>query len=264
MNERVAVSKMHGARNDFIVVDARESPLADPVSAARTLCDRHAGIGADGLLLLESSGVADARMRVINADGSEAEMCGNGVRCVARYLDERAPSESHRIETLAGIMDAMIVERGATYRIRVAMPAPVLQTRPLPFTDAIEVVTGNPHLVLFRTGGEIELEPFGAGLQRDPYFPDGTNVHLVRVVDGHTIDAVHYERGAGLTMACGTGAVASAAASIERGFTASPVTVRVPGGELEIEWDGGDKAFMTGPAVHVFDTVVALESTAVR
>ncbi len=262
MKPRVAVAKMHGARNDFLIVDARETPLPDPIANARALCDRNAGIGADGVLLIEPSDVADARMRVVNADGSDAEMCGNGVRCVARYLDERAPSKYHRIETAAGIMDAMIIERGTTYRVRVAMPAPVLQSRPLPFSDAVEVDTGNPHLVLFRSGNEIQLQPFGADLQSDPYFPQGTNVHLVHVVDGHTIEAVHYERGAGLTMACGTGAVASAAASIDRGLTASPVIVRVPGGELEIEWDGGEKAFMTGPAVHVFDTTIDLENTA--
>ena len=258
MTRRVAVSKMHGARNDFAIVDARTTPVDRPESFARWLCDRHAGIGADGLLLLEAGTNAPVRMRVINADGSEAEMCGNGVRCVARYLDERAPSEGvMRIETLAGIMEAMIVERGPIYRVRVKMPTPTFASRPLPFADATEVDTGNPHLVLFRSEGEIDLPSFGAGLQRDPLFPDGVNVHVARVIDPRCIDVAHYERGAGMTMACGTGAVATAAAAIRRGAATSPVIVNVPGGELEIEWDGGENAYMTGPAVHVFDTEVA-------
>lgn len=257
MTHRVAVCKMHGARNDFAIVDARTTPVDRPDAFARWLCDRRAGVGADGLLLIETGTNAPVRMRVINADGSEAEMCGNGIRCVARYLDERAPADGPtRIETLAGIMEAMIVERGEVYRVRVKMPPPHFGTRSLPFTDAVEVDTGNPHLMLFRSGGEIDLASFGAELQRDPFFPGGVNVHVVRVVNPSRLDVTHYERGAGMTMACGTGAVASAAAAIRQGTVMSPVTVQVPGGELEIEWDGGENAYMTGPAVRVFDTEV--------
>ena len=258
MKERVAVTKMHGARNDFIIVDARSSPLADPKSFALEMCDRHSGIGADGLLLVDRSEVADIKMRVINADGSEAEMCGNGVRCVARYIDEKVPADTVRIETLAGIIDARIVTRGETYQVRVRMGVPENQGSGEFGDDAAVISVGNPHLVRFLSPAEeIDVKREGEALQRHRAFPAGVNLHAVRVLNEHTLEVRHYERGAGLTMACGTGAVASAAAAIARGTVLAPVTVRVPGGELLIEWDGKGDAYMTGPAVHVFETEVA-------
>ena len=250
------VSKYHGARNDFILLDARSHPVEDPHAFALRWCHRHTGVGADGVLLVGTSRRAAVSMRVINADGGEAEMCGNGVRCVARYLDERGEGGALAIDTLAGIVQTTVIERGEVYRVRVDMGIPrIVSTNATEPRSAI-VDTGNPHLVLFREEIErFDLLPFGEAAQADAHYPAGVNVHLVEAEDRSTLRVRHYERGAGLTMACGTGAVASAVASIERGDVASPVLVRVPGGELTIEWDGGH-AFMTGPAVHVFDTQI--------
>ena len=256
--KRVAVAKMHGARNDFVVVDARTQHVGDPVEFARAVCDRHTGIGADGLLLIED-GEPFLSMRVINADGSEAEMCGNGVRCVARYLDERQEGADQTIATKAGPIATSVMVRGPVYRVRVDMGIPRILDLALPWPHAVAVDTGNPHLVLFVSSfDEIDLSELGERLQYDPLFPDGVNVHLAAIDDLHTIDVRHYERGVGLTMACGTGAVASAKAAIARGVAQSPVTVYVPGGELLIEFTENGSALMTGPAERVFDTTIAL------
>lgn len=259
MNSRVAVTKMHGARNDFIVLDARSVTVDDFPSLARELCDRHTGIGADGVLVIGNSSRGNAAMRVINADGSEAEMCGNGVRCIARYLDERGEGAEATIETLAGLIRTSVVERGETYRVRVGVGVPHLLERAIPLEDAIAVDVGNPHVVLFRSSlDDLDLTSLGEQLQQSSSFPGGTNVHIAVVDDPHELHVRHYERGAGLTMACGTGAVACVAAGIARGIVASPVTVHVPGGELLIEINNGGEAFMTGPAVHVFDTTIGI------
>jgi len=248
---------MHGARNDFVVIDARTRPIADPSKLARALCERHTGIGADGLLIVGPAKRGDVSMRVINADGSEAEMCGNGVRCLARFLDERGEGGDFDVETLAGIIKTSVVERGEVYQVRVDMGVPHVRDDAISIGDAIVVDTGNPHLVLFRRSlDEVELSMLGEGLQKHSLFPDGVNVHVAVVRDHTHIDMRHYERGAGLTMACGTGAVATVAAAIAHGYAASPVTVGVPGGELTIEIGDDGRAFMTGPAVHVFDTTV--------
>ena len=251
------VAKMHGARNDFIVIDARLTPVNDGPFLAGRLCDRHTGIGADGLLIVEGSNTGDVAMRVINADGSEAEMCGNGVRCVARYLDEKGEGGELDIETNAGMIHTSIVERGTIYRVRVDMGTPRVLDTELPIKDALVVDTGNPHLVLFRDGfEEIDLLMFGERMQTHALFPQGVNVHTAHVRERDAMVVRHYERGAGLTMACGTGAVASVAAAMHRGAVSAPVTVHVPGGELTIEVGADGRAFMTGPAVHVFDTVI--------
>lgn len=248
---------MHGARNDFIVVDAREHALHDPVTFALAACDRRSGVGADGLLLVSAAtdGVA---MRVINSDGSEAEMCGNGVRCVARYVDERTPADRLRVETEAGQIETEIVERGDVYSVRVNMGRPSIQNPEAGPSDDALVSTGNPHVIRFvRLLDDVDIWTFGTGMQRDSRFPSGVNAHVaVAGPESDTLRMRHFERGAGLTMACGTGAVAAACAAISRGFVKSPVRVFVPGGELRVEWDGKGDAFMTGPAVHVFDTVL--------
>jgi diaminopimelate epimerase len=252
-----AVAKMHGARNDFVVLDARRHPVADLSAFAVAVCDRHAGIGADGVLVIGTSQRAPVSMRVINSDGSEAEMCGNGVRCVARYLDERGEGGELEIETPAGIIRTAVIERGDVYRVRVNMGTPrLLDATGLDPQSAL-VDTGNRHLVLFRDDiDDVDLRAMGEATKMDPRFPGGVNVHLVSIVDDATLRVRHYERGAGLTMACGTGAVACAIAAIERGDVHGPVLVRVPGGELTIEWEGRGDAFMTGPAQHVFDTAI--------
>jgi len=244
----VAVSKMHGTLNDFVVLDERASTaVGDVVQFARQICDRRGGIGADGLIVLLPSERADARMRIINADGSEAEMCGNGMRCAVRYLSERGEGDRFNIETLAGIIGAHVLEKGDAYRIRLNVGVPKFEHRALPFKDAVFVSVGNPHVVIFeRSLDAIDLVATGERM-RD------VNVHLAVMVDRHRIDVRHYERGAGLTKACGTGSVACAAAAIKRGAADSPVSVQVPGGMLTVEWDGSGEAYLTGPAVRVFD-----------
>jgi diaminopimelate epimerase len=255
MMPRVAVSKMHGACNDFIVVDGRNQSVADLRAFALAACDRHAGIGADGVLIIERSPRAPVAMRVINNDGSEAQMCGNGVRCIARYLDEAGEGGEFDIDTPAGIVHTSVIERGETYRVRVDMGEPRIESRDATESQSAIVDVGNRHLVLFRDGIEaFDLFAIGEATKSDPRYPGGINMHLVVVEDRHTLRVRHYERGAGLTMACGTGAVACAVAAVVRGEVESPVLVRVPGGELRIDWDGRGHAFMTGPAVRVFDT----------
>ncbi len=257
MNDRVAVTKMHGARNDFIVLDARPVIVDDLPALARRFCDRHTGIGADGLLVVGNSSRANASMRVINADGSEAEMCGNGVRCIARYLDELGEGGEVTIETEAGLISTTVVDRGETYRIRVDMGIPRVLDQPPPLEDAVTVVVGNPHVVLFRSAlDDVDLRSLGEQLQHSESFPNGINVHVAVVENMHEMRVRHYERGAGLTMACGTGTVACVVAGIRRGVVASPVMGHVPGGELFIEIGPAGEAYMTGPAEHVFDTTV--------
>lgn len=251
----IPISKFHGAHNDFIVLDARSTPVTDLVAFARRWCDRHAGVGADGVLVVGSSNRAPVSMRVINADGSEAEMCGNGVRCVARYLDERGAGGELDVDTLAGIVHTKVVERGEVYRVRVDMGVPRIVSSDATEPNSVIVDTGNPHLVLFREEiGEIDVPALGEAAQHDVRYPGGINVHFAQIEGVTQLRVRHYERGAGLTMACGTGAVASAAAAMQRFGMRSPVRVFVPGGELTIEWDGSGHAFMTGPAEHVFDT----------
>jgi len=259
----LAVTKLHGTLNDFILLDARERDGFDLPALARRVCDRRSAIGGDGLLVVLPSESADVRMRIFNADGSEAEMCGNGIRCVARYLNERGEGEQHRIETMAGIISTQVLNGDGSFLIRVELGEPKLQHRPLPVANADFVSMGNPHVVIFaRDAYAIDLVAIGERMQRDPAFPEGTNVHIAVPVSMHRLDVRHYERGVGLTYACGTGAVACAVAAIHRGIAASPVNVHVPGGVLRIEWEGSGNAFMTGPAVRVFDTTLSLADDA--
>jgi diaminopimelate epimerase len=257
---RVPVTKMHGTRNDFVILDRRAACVEDLTSFGRWVCDRHAGVGADGLIVIEESATADVRMRVVNADGSEAEMCGNGIRCAARWLDEAGEGGRLRFETLAGIVETAVVAREPEYLVRVDMGTPRIAATPVPFLeDARYVDLGNPHVVLLRKSvEELELSMIANRLQTVPLFPRGTNVH-VAAVEGEALRVRHWERGVGLTMSCGTGAVASAVAAIDRELVASPLDVFVPGGHLIVEWERGANAALVGPAVRVFDTEVRVE-----
>lgn len=251
------VTKMHGARNDFVVIDARIVPLNDVASFARWACDRRAGIGADGCIVLETSSIADIRMRTINADGSEAEMCGNGVRCAARWLDEAGEGEQLAFDTDAGIIHTEVVARQPEYLVCVGIGMPRVDGVLLQAPDAF-VDLGNPHVVLFRDRLEdVDLEAAAAELNKDPRFPGGTNVHVAAKNGARSMYVRHWERGVGLTMACGTGAVACAAAGIVRGIVESPVEIFVPGGRLVVEWNRSGDAYLTGPAVRVFDTDIS-------
>jgi len=260
----VAVTKMHGAFNDFAVIDRRNATEPfDPQTLARRVCDRRGGIGCDGLILIERSKTADALMRIFNADGSEAEMCGNGLRCAARFLSEAGEGDRLRIETASGVLSAEIISTGETYSIRTQLGTPRFEPRALPFANSAYVVVGNPHVVIFEKSLDaIDLKQAAAKLQ--PLFPSGINVHVAVAVDRGRLDVRHWERGVGLTQACGTGSAACAAAAIRFGLVESPVAVHVPGGVLAVEWDGTGEAFLTGPAVRVFDTTVtALHAAAV-
>ena len=252
----VRVTKMHGARNDFIVTDARAAAAVDLPAFARWACDRHAGVGADGLIVLEKSNVADAAMRTINPDGSEAEMCGNGIRCAARWLHEAGEGERISFQTEAGIVLTEIVACEPEYLVRVVMGSPRISRAVLPAVgEAYVVDLGNPHVVALRADVDgVNLPAMAEELQAA--FPGGTNVHVAASIGDGALRVRHWERGAGMTMACGTGAVACAAVAIEKRIVASPVDVFVPGGKLVVEWEGGIAA-LTGPAVRVFDTEVS-------
>jgi diaminopimelate epimerase len=259
------VTKMHGARNDFVIIDARTQRLENASSFARWVCDRRAGVGADGLIVLEPSQIADVRMRIVNADGSEAEMCGNGVRCAVRWLDEAGEGDAVDFETDAGIVRAHVLERTPEYLVRVAMGRPKITRVSVEGSLEAYVDLGNPHVVLVRDRVDaIDLEPLAEKLQNDPQFPQGTNVHVAAPHNAGALHARHWERGVGMTQACGTGAVASAAVAIERGNARSPVEVFVPGGRLVVEWNGRGEAYLTGPAVRVFDTQVNVGDAALR
>jgi diaminopimelate epimerase len=256
----VSVTKMHGAGNDFVVLDQRAARLDALDAFARWCCARRTGIGADGLIVIEESTSADVRMRTINADGTEAEMCGNGVRCAARWLDEAGEGDRRSFETVAGLVETEVVARQPEFLVRVAIGVPHVAARPLPFLDGARFVdTGNPHVVLFRKHvDDIDLTVVAEKLQDSKFFGNGTNVHVAALEDD-VLRVRHWERGVGLTPACGTGAVACAAAAMEAKLVASPVEVLVPGGRLVVEWDGNAGAYLTGPAVRVFDTQVRAE-----
>lgn len=242
----VAVTKMHGTFNDFIILDQRPPTVADVHVFAKNACDRRGGVGADGLIVLLPSDRADVRMRIINADGSEAEMCGNGARCAARFLADRGEGTHFRFDTLAGIIVADVSADG----VRLNMGVPRFEDRDLPFADASFISMGNPHVVIFGTSLDaVDIEAIGRSN------PD-VNVHAAVVVDRSHMRVRHYERGVGFTYSCGTGAVACAAAAMRRGLVDSRVDVNVPGGHVTVEWDGAHEAFLTGPAVRVFDAVV--------
>lgn len=243
----VAVTKMHGTFNDFIVLDQRPPTIADLHTFARNACDRRGGVGGDGLIVLLPSQREDVHMRIINADGSEAEMCGNGARCAARFLADRGEGTHFRFETLAGVIVAQVLTDG---NVRLNVGTPRFEVRALPFEDAEVVRVGNPHLVIFvKSLDDLDVHEIGRSN------PD-VNVHLARIVDRSTMRVRHYERGVGMTYSCGTGAVACAAAAMRRDLVESRVDVNVPGGRVIVEWNGAGEAFLTGPAVRIFDAQV--------
>jgi diaminopimelate epimerase len=251
------VVKMNGTRNEFVIVDARETTVDDAVALARRVCDRTSGLGADGLLVVRASARADAAVQIVNADGSEAEMCGNGLRCIARYLDEHDGRASAVVETAAGLIATRIVDR-EPYTVAETLGTPqVGPPHEVAGFTATPVDVGNPHVVIVVADlRAIDLRTLGPRIERDPRYPNGTNVHFVQIV-GDTLHVVHWERGAGATAACGTGAVACAAvAMLARGFS-SPVELAVPGGSLRVEWTPGEPATLIGDAVREFATTVS-------
>jgi diaminopimelate epimerase len=250
------VTKMHGARNDFIIVDGRKEFVENVASFARWACDRRAGIGADGVIVLQPAQRADLRMRTINADGSEAEMCGNGIRCAARWLDENGEGGAIAFETEGGIVRTEVVAREPEYAVRVAMRRPKVGEIAVSMVpDGTFVDVGNPHIVILRENADsIDLEAVAEALQREPLLREGVNVHAASLCGPNAMRVRHWERGVGLTEACGTGAVACAAVAVARRLARAPVEVFVPGGRLVVDFDEDGAAYLTGPAARVFDT----------
>jgi diaminopimelate epimerase len=252
--------KMHGLGNDFVVIDARETAVSMTPARARAIADRHNGIGCDQLILLEPADDADATMRIFNADGSEVEACGNASRAVALLIGKRAS-----LNTAGGQIvvepkgDGATVEMGFPHFGWEEIPlAYAMDTVAMPvgwedLTDPVAVNVGNPHVVFFVEDSDtVELGRLGPLIEHDPLFPERINVNIVTVTGPNSLKLRVWERGAGLTMACGTGACATAVAAIQSKRVTSPVTVSLPGGALTIAWAPGQQITMSGPATHVF------------
>lgn len=249
-------TKMHGAGNDFILLDSREVNGMDLPGLAQDICDRHFGVGADGILVPAPSEVADLKMVYFNSDGSYAEMCGNGIRCLARYTRDKGliSHDSFTVETGAGIKKLTLYEDGSS-QVDMGGPAflPPVKLRGFTFH---RVSMGNPHAVaLLESEEEVEkldLKEAGPGIEHDSVFPDRTNVEFAFVRNMHEVRMRIWERGAGETLASGTGSSAAAVAAIREGMAQSPVEVHLDGGIVEITWSGeGHPVYMRGPAEYI-------------
>ena len=270
-------TKMHGLGNDFIMLDGFNLGLSEPGTLAVRLCDRHFGIGADGLILALPSHRADARMRILNRDGSEAEMCGNGLRCLGKFLYDTGLCRrtALRVETLAGILDLTMTTGGdgAVATVTADMGAPRFDPPSIPVAADSNAITlevgghrlrffcvsmGNPHAVTFDLFPDDEtFAALGPLLECHPIFPRHCNIEFCRLEDDGVRVRV-WERGDGPTLACGTGACAVLAAGASQQLLPRQSDVRLPGGTLTIRWDDGGHLFMTGPAETVFTGEIAL------
>ena len=282
-------TKMHGLGNDYVYVDCFKKQIKNPAKLAQIVSDRHTGIGADGLILIGRSRKAAVRMRIFNADGSEAQMCGNGIRCVAKYAYEHKLAEagssfsipgqppysaSMRIETGNGVLTVGLIidAKDKVQRVCVNMGQPVLATKDIPvklpvkeiieqpmqFQNRAFVMTcvsmGNPHAVFFRNDlAMFEVEKFGPIIENHSIFPNRVNVHFVQVEKPTEFVMRTWERGSGITLACGTGACACCVAAVLTGRGERVCTAHLPGGDLDLNWCQEDNCvYMTGPAVEVF------------
>lgn len=281
----VAFTKMHGLGNDYLYIDRRDSSdSVDYHDLAIKMSDRHFGVGGDGIIVILRSERADAKMRIFNADGSESEMCGNGLRALAKWFYDRAQlGAKQAIETGAGILYPEIIEVDHNHRarkIKVNMGPPHLTRSEIGMTegdpqdtcwdvplevngqtfDISCVSMGNPHAMIFGDVWDQEtMAAIGRHIEHHPWFPKRINVHAVQVLDRNHLKMRHWERGAGLTLACGTGVAATVVAAVATGRTDRSVTVDVPGGRLEAEWDQtSNVVFLTGPAVEVCEGFFAL------
>jgi diaminopimelate epimerase len=275
--------KMHGLGNDYVYVDCFSQPVpANPSLLARAVSDRHFGIGSDGLILVCRSEVADAQMRMFNADGSESEMCGNGIRCVAKLVHDHGLSAANplRIETGRGVLTLHLnLRHGKVDTVRVDMGEPILEAEQIPTTlpgprvidlplplsadfggmAGIEmrgtcVSMGNPHVTVFvNKVDKVPLEQIGPVLETLSVFPRRINVHFVQVLSDAEVVMRTWERGSGITLACGTGACAVAVSGVLTGRTGRNLLAHLPGGDLLLEWNEADNhVYMTGPAIEVF------------
>lgn len=270
-------TKMQGLGNDYVYVNCLKEKIADPPELARKISDRHFGVGSDGLIMINPSDKADFEMEMYNADGSRAEMCGNGIRCVAKYVYDYGLTDKTYIsvETLAGIkyLD-LTVENGKVSLVKVDMGQPILEPEKIPvaakgsrvvdeplLVDGKEyrmtcVSMGNPHAVIFvdEDVKNLPLEKIGPSFENHICFPKRVNTEFVRVIDRHAAEMRVWERGSGETLACGTGTCAVAVACVLNGLTEDAITVHLLGGDLYIEWDREkNTVYMTGPAEAVFD-----------
>ena len=275
-------TKMHGIGNDYVYVNCLKEKVEDPAEAARFVSDRHFGIGSDGLILIKPSEVADFQMDMYNADGSRSEMCGNGVRCVAKYVYDYGLTDKTEvdIETGAGIKHIVLtIKDGKVEKARVDMGEPILKPELVPvkgegdklvnepfLVDGQQyrmtcVSMGNPHAVVFLDEDvkELDIEKIGPKFENHERFPKRTNTEFMNVLDRHTMNMRVWERGSGETLACGTGTCASVVAAVLNGFTERDVLVHLLGGDLEIHWDEKDNhVYMTGSATTVFDGEIDL------
>ena len=273
-------TKMHGLGNDYVYIDCfNQPPPRDAAALSRVISDRHFGVGSDGLILIGPSERADARMRMFNADGSEAEMCGNGIRCVAKYVYDHGIAVKPRltIETGNGVLTLDLDARGGKVeRVTVDMGAPILAADKIPTTlPGPRVVNysdtnwahnsdfdcrltcvsmGNPHAIYYSDDvGKVSLEAIGPLIEKAAIFPRRINVHFVQVHSPGEVTMRTWERGSGVTLACGTGACAVAVAGVLTGRSTRRIVAHLPGGDLELNWsEADDHVYMTGPAVEVF------------
>lgn len=269
-------TKMQGCGNDYIYVDCFKERVEARPELSRRVSDRHFGAGSDGLICICPSDKADFKMDMYNADGSNAQMCGNGIRCLAKYVYERGMTDKTelQIETGAGVKTVWLnVEDGVVASVRVCMGAPELRSakipvlsdgdtfvnRPMEVCGTVWNVTcvsvGNPHAVVFVDNVDwLDLPSLGPQFENDPIFPERINTEFVQVIDRNTLKMRVWERGSGETLACGTGSTASLVAAVVNGKCEPKATLKLLGGELTIEWDRkSDLLYMTGPASYVFD-----------
>lgn len=268
-------TKWHGLGNDFVIINGLSEHIADYHKQAVAVCDRNFGIGADGLVVMLPSDIADFKMRIFNSDGSEADMCGNATRCVARYLYETGLTDKTVItlDTLAGIITPeLIFENGQLSTVKVNMGEPKLTRGETPMVGIageqavnipIEVAgqtyyitalsMGNPHCVIFVDDvSKVDLSDIGPKIENHSSFPKKVNVEFIQVLDRETLKMRVWERGAGITKACGTGASAALVAAVLNGHTDRHATVKLDGGDLFILWDKNNHIYKSGPAVEVF------------
>ena len=268
-------TKMHGIGNDYVYMDCTKERLENPGEIARLVSDRHKGIGSDGLILIQSSDEADFEMAMYNADGSYGKMCGNGIRCVAKYVYDNGLTDKTEISVISGGAVKYLkltVENSKVKKVRVNMGEPILKPSEIPVVGdgdklvAVPIVVdnqvyemtcvsmGNPHAVVFLDDVEnLKIEEIGPRFEQHERFPDRVNTEFVERIDRKNLKMRVWERGSGETMACGTGACATAVAAILNGYAERDVTVHLLGGDLEISWDETDNCvYMTGPAATVF------------
>lgn len=272
-------TKMHGIGNDYVYINCFEETVEDPHALSRKVSDRHFGIGSDGLILIKPSDCCDFMMEMYNVDGSQGEMCGNAIRCVAKYVYDNGMTDKTTItvETLGGNKTLeLTVEDGKVVLVKVNMGTPILENDRIPvindkhpaidapiLVDGVEyrmnaISMGNPHTVLFWDDVmHMDIETIGPAIENHPDFPERVNVEFVEVIDRNHINMRVWERGSAETLACGTGASASVVACVLNGKTDDEVTVHLRGGDLKIKWERAEnQVYMTGPATKVFDGVL--------